>query len=138
MKYLSIIVVFLCFQAKSQIIFENSPLIMGQNVTTPSGYSVYVKRGILTEKVTVASADTPLWADYVFQKNYPLMDLKALDEFILKEKHLPNIPTTQEIQENGNNLHQTDAKLLEKIEELTLYIIDLNRQIQEIKKGMVP
>lgn len=133
MRYLVLIFVFFSLQSKAQIIFEHSPIIMGENVTTPSGYSMYVKKGIIAEKVTVAVADSPDWADYVFDEKYPLRDLKDLEEFILKEKHLPNIPSKTEIQEIGNNLHQTDVKLLEKIEELTLYIIQLNKRIEELE-----
>ena len=67
MRYLVLIFVFFSLHSKAQIIFEHSPIIMGENVTTPSGYSMYVKKGIIAEKITVAVADSPDWADYVFE-----------------------------------------------------------------------
>ena len=76
-------------------------------------------------------------SDYVFEENYPLMPIDKLRIFITREKHLPNLPDTKDISKNGLNLSQHQMKLLEKIEELTLYVLDQNEQIklqrQEIK-----
>ena len=70
------------------------------------------------------------WSDFVFDKNYQLMPLNELETFYKQEHHLPNVPTTQQIQEQGNNLGQTDAVLLQKIEENTLYIVELKKQLE--------
>lgn len=134
MKYLIFLFVFLSLSGKAQIVFEHSPIIMGENVSTPSGYSMYVKKGIISEKITIAASDSPDWADYVFDEDYFLLELPTLEKYIQKNKHLPKMPTQKDIQENGNNLHQTDVKLLEKIEEMTLYIIQLNKRIEELEK----
>lgn len=70
------------------------------------------------------------WADYVFEDNYNLLTLKEVEEFINKNGHLPNMPKTEEIEKNGLGLAQMTIKQQEKIEELTLYIIDLEKKIE--------
>ena len=71
--------------------------------------------------------------DFVFEKNYNYIKIEALNHFIQKNKHLPDIPSAQEIKENGLNITDFSMKLLQKIEELTLYVIDLQKQINELK-----
>ena len=68
--------------------------------------------------------------DYVFEPSYKLMPLHELREFVAQEKHLPNIPGAAEIKEQGVNLSQLQMRLLEKIEELTLYTLAQHEQIQ--------
>jgi hypothetical protein len=74
------------------------------------------------------------WADFVFDKTYKLMPLNELENFYKENHHLPEVPSTKEIIENGNDLGKTDALLLQKIEELTLYIVEQQKQIDELKK----
>jgi hypothetical protein len=74
------------------------------------------------------------WADFVFDKNYALMPLNEVENFYKENHHLPNVPTTKEIQENGNNIGQTEVVLLQKIEELTLYIVKQQKEIDALKK----
>jgi hypothetical protein len=69
------------------------------------------------------------WADFVFDENYKLMPLNEVENFYKENHHLPSVPTTKEVQANGNNLGQTDAVLLQKIEENTLYIVELKKQL---------
>ena len=75
----------------------------------------------------------PNWPDYVFSKDYKLMPLNKVEEFINKNSHLPNIPTTQEIKTGGLNTGLILSKQMEKIEELTLYLIDLKKEIELLK-----
>jgi hypothetical protein len=70
-----------------------------------------------------------VWADYVFEPTYKLMSLKETEAFIKKNKHLPNIPSAREVEENGVELGNNQALLLAKIEELTLHIIELEKRI---------
>lgn len=111
---------------------------MGQvsigNVTTPSGYKLFVEEGILTEKIKVAVEGTSNWADYVFDAGYKLMPLEEVNSFIKEHKHLPNVPSALEMVENGLDVAKTDAKLLEKIEELTLYLIALQEQVKALQE----
>jgi len=70
--------------------------------------------------------------DYVFGKDYKLMTLNNVEQFILKHKHLPGIKSAKEFEENGTiNIGELQMKMLEKIEELTLYAIDLQKQIEK-------
>ena len=87
-----------------------------------------------TAHATTFHATSPPWADFVFQEEYSLMGIKELEAFIIRHKHLPSIPSAFEVKQNGVNLAEMDAKLLEKIEELTLYIIQQNKDINELKE----
>ncbi len=100
-----------------------------------ANYGLLVKKGILTEKIKVATMTSTDWADYVFDKDYKRMSLEEVEAFVKENKHLPNVPTTEEMMSNGNDLIKTDAKLLEKIEELTLYIIELNKKIKNLENN---
>ncbi|MDX6191111.1 pyocin knob domain-containing protein [Flavobacterium sp. Fl-318] len=71
------------------------------------------------------------WSDYVFKKDYVLPTLDEVEKHINENGHLQNIPSEKEVLKNGVNLGEMNAKLLEKIEELTLYIIDLNKKIKQ-------
>ncbi|MEP0265970.1 hypothetical protein [Dokdonia sp.] len=73
------------------------------------------------------------WADYVFENDYDLKSLEEVEDFIKQNGHLPNVPSEAEVLENGIELGAMNAKLLEKIEELTLYIIELNKKIEELE-----
>lgn len=97
-------------------------------------YGLLVRKGILTEKIKVATMTSTDWSDYVFEDNYKRMTLEQVEAFIKENRHLPNVPTTEEMIANGNDLLKTDAKLLEKIEELTLYVIEMNKEIKALKK----
>lgn len=72
--------------------------------------------------------------DYVFEKNYKLQSLKSLESFIKANKHLPNIPNAAEVEKNGINVAELQIKQMEKIEEAFLYIIQLKKENEELKK----
>ena len=105
---------------------------------SPNKYGLLVKNGILTTKVRVALTGTPEWADYVFADDYKLMPLKKLEQFIATENHLPEIPSAEEVVKEGVDLGQMQAKLLQKIEELTLYVIQQQKEIDALKKKVSP
>ena len=102
--------------------------------TNCSGYRLLVKDGIKTEKVKVEIAAENGWADYVFDDDYKLLDLKSLEKFITENKHLPEVPTTEEVIQHGIELKEMNILLLKKVEELTLYLIDLNNEIEKLKR----
>lgn len=106
----------------------------GSPLTTPSGYRMIVQDGILTEKIKVALKSTSDWADYVFEPSYKLMPLEEVESFTKVNKHLPNVPSAEEMALNGLDVNQTSKMFMEKIEELTLYMIDLNKQVKELKE----
>jgi len=105
---------------------------VGIGTASPGPYKLAVEGTIGARKVKVTQANP--WADYVFNDNYPLMSLKELDDYIHKNKHLPDMPSASEVEKNGLDLGDNQALLLKKIEELTLYIIDQQKQIDELKK----
>jgi Leucine-rich repeat (LRR) protein len=74
------------------------------------------------------------WADFVFDRNYKLRPLNEVELFIKRNGHLPEIPSAAQVEKEGVDLGAMDAKLLQKIEELTLYIIKQDKEIQELKK----
>ncbi|MHC0444371.1 hypothetical protein ACWA1F_03125 [Flavobacterium sp. 3-218] len=74
------------------------------------------------------------WSDFVFKKEYNLPTLKAVEKHIAEKGHLENIPSEKEVIERGINLGEINAKLLQKIEELTLYVIDQNKKIEKLQE----
>jgi len=98
-----------------------------------SDYKLVVGTGILTEKVKVAGLETSDWADYVFEEDYEMLPIEELEDYVTENKHLPNVPSAQEVAENGLDLAKTDATLLEKIEESYLYIIELNKKFEALE-----
>ncbi len=114
----------------------NSNVLIGDPaiVTLPVGYKLYVETGILTEKVKVAVKNTANWSDYVFAKDYQLKTLEEVDAFIKLNKHLPGVPSAEEVVKEGIDMATMDAKLLEKIEEITLYMIQLKKEVEALKQ----
>jgi hypothetical protein len=112
-------------------------IIVGTPTTIiPSGstYKLAVSGGIITEKVKVATNGSPFWADFVFDPKYNLRPLAELDKYIKLNKHLPEIPTTAEVTQNGIDLAQISALLLQKQEEMTLYMIEQDKKIKRLEK----
>nr|WP_320120075.1 hypothetical protein [uncultured Marinifilum sp.] len=89
--------------------------------------------GIIRAKEIKVEAD---WADFVFEDNYKLMKLSELEEFINENRHLPEIPTEKEVEENGISLGEMNSKLLQKVEEQTLYILQLQKQLEDVNKRL--
>lgn len=74
------------------------------------------------------------WADFVFAEDYKLPSLEEVEQHIQAHKHLPEIPSAAEVSERGVNVVEMQAKLLQKVEELTLYVIEQNKKINEQSK----
>ncbi|GIQ58084.1 hypothetical protein Flavo103_12200 [Flavobacterium collinsii] len=92
-------------------------------------YRLSVKGKIRAEEVKVYNT----WADYVFAKDYKLSTLKEVEKYILKNGHLPNVASAKEITEKGLELGEMTKIQQEKIEELTLYLIQQNKEIEVLK-----
>lgn len=92
-----------------------------------------VVNGEINALLVRATINLP-WPDYVFDKDYNLMPLTELEQFVTKNHHLPDMPTEEEVHEEGVNLAEMNALLLKKVEELTLYVIELNKENEEIKR----
>ena len=104
------------------------------NLTATSGYKLAVDGGILCEEVKVIS-NVPS-SDYVFEKDYNLRSLGEVEAYVNENKHLPDVPSAKEFKENGYKMGDMDNLLLQKIEELTLYIIEQQKQIDELKSKL--
>lgn len=102
--------------------------------TTAPDEKLTVKGKIHTQEVKVDMAG-PLVPDYVFANEYKLQSLQQVEAFIKQNKHLPEIPSAKEIETNGLHLAEMNMKLLQKIEELTLYLIQQQAEIEELKKS---
>jgi hypothetical protein len=97
----------------------------------PSGYKLAVNGSIIAEEVTVKLKID--WPDFVFNSDYDLRSLDELKNFINANSHLPDLPSSYEISKSGLPIGEVVAKQMQKIEELTLYILDLQKQIDELK-----
>lgn len=97
--------------------------IGGQNI---NNYSLYVEGGLLSDEVRVRTT----WADYVFEEHYALQSIKELESYIDQNGHLPNCPSGKEVNEKGIEVGNITRIQQEKIEELTLYIIQQDKEIK--------
>jgi len=110
--------------------FFNGNVAIGTN--NPGTFKLAVEGKIGAREVHVTSQNP--WPDYVFSDGYQLKNLYNLESYIRQNNHLPNVPSAQEVKDNGIELGNMNGKLLEKIEELTLYIIELNKKIDKLEK----
>ncbi|MEO0473327.1 MAG: hypothetical protein AAF206_27190 [Bacteroidota bacterium] len=94
-------------------------------------YKLYVGGGIRTEKVKVDLSFN--WPDYVFEEDYELKELAELELEINTLGHLPGLPSAKKIETEGLELSEITVLQQEKIEELYLYVIELSRQLEELK-----
>ena len=101
------------------------------------GYKLFVEEGILAEKVKVALENSSDWSDYVFKEDYSLRSLDEVDQYIQTHQHLPEVPSAQELVNSGIDVVQMDATLLKKIEELTLYVIALKKELKEVNAKLM-
>lgn len=105
---------------------------VGIGTTNPQN-ALDVKGTIRATEVKVESVDK--FADFVFEKQYKLPTLNEVHAYINENGHLKDIPSAQEVKENGMSLTEMNVKLLQKVEELTLYMIELQKQVEELKKA---
>ncbi len=103
---------------------------VGIGTTNPGSYKLAVKGKIRAEEIKVETG----WADYVFKKDYYLPTLEEVENHIQEKGHLINIPSAKEVKENGIQLGEMNKLLLEKIEELTLYTLQQQKEIQKLGK----
>lgn len=107
---------------------------IGIGTRDTKGYRLAVAGSIIAERVKVATQSK--WADFVFEDGYDLDNLSEVERFINKNRHLPGIPTAEKVKEEGYDMNELDVQLLKKIEELTLYLIQQNKEILQLKKEL--
>ncbi len=115
----------------TELLYLRSDGNVGIGTTNPGSYKLAVEGTLGARKVKVTQVNP--WADYVFEDNYKLPSLQELEKFIRINKHLPEVPSGSEVERNGLDLGDNQALLLKKIEELTLYIINQQKEIDTLK-----
>jgi hypothetical protein len=116
-------------QPNNGLIFLSTATGVGINTSNTTGYALAVNGNIRSKEIIVETG----WADYVFENDYYLMPLPEIEAFIKKYKHLPNIPPAREVEEKGLPIGNMQKRMMEKIEELTLHIIQLKKELDELK-----
>lgn len=99
---------------------------VGIGTTNPGSYRLAVNGGIHSQSVNV---DLTGWSDYVFKKEYQLPTLNEVKTYIDQNHHLPDMPSEAQVIKNGINLGEMNKLLTKKVEELTLYLIDKDKQV---------
>lgn len=94
-------------------------------------YRLLVYGGVLSEDFAIAPKTS--WADFVFEKDYNLRPLTEVEQFVKVNKHLPDVPSAKEVSEDGYSQHDVNKVLLQKVEELTLYMIEQQKRIEELE-----
>jgi len=111
--------------------FKNNGNV-GIGMNTQTATEKLEVNGKIRTKEVIVTLDA--WPDYVFNDTYNLMPLEDLEEYIEKEKHLPNVPTAAEVAKNGAQLGEMNKVLLEKVEELTLYLIEQEKRLVKLEE----
>ena len=111
--------------------FDGGKVAVGTN-TVPTDYQFAVNGKVIAEEVQIQLNTN--WPDYVFEEDYDLRELEELQKYIKEKGHLPNIPSAKEVEANGIEVGDMNRLLLEKIEELTLYILALKKENTEQNK----
>lgn len=106
---------------------------VGIGTTSTGPHKLAVNGTIGARKVKVQQAT---WSDFVFQQDYDLQSLSSVEAFIGQHRHLPGIPSEAEVKQNGIDLGEMDKLLLQKIEELTLYIIELKKENKQLNRRL--
>ncbi|HYC84323.1 MAG TPA: hypothetical protein VEB86_03840, partial [Chryseosolibacter sp.] len=108
-------------------------LTVGTDKTVPANYKMAVGGNILATGIDIKIPEK--WPDYVFTDGHKLLTLQEVEAFIKANGHLPNVLSAKEMEQKKNySVSQMDATLLEKIEELTLYILQLEKRLQELEQ----
>ena len=85
---------------------------------------------------SVSVKELGYWPDYVFDKGYRLAPLAEVADFVRLNHRLPEMPSAEEVSKNGQDLGSMNEKLLKKVEELTLYLIEKDKQLDELKQRL--
>jgi len=119
--------------------FETKPYFIttedgniGIGTSDPKGYKLAVAGNMIAESIKVKLKGA--WPDYVFVKEYELPSLNDIEKHIKEKGHLPGIPSAREAEANGIDLGEMNAKLLQKIEELTLHVIEQNKKVTSLEE----
>jgi len=110
------------------VVVPTGHVSLGPGAIDPA-YSLAVKGNLHAELVRIEMNN---WPDYVFDSNYQLKPLPAVEKYIKENGHLPDMPSAAEVKKKGINLGEMNAKLLQKVEELTMYMIEMEKENQRL------
>ena len=141
MKYLmSVVLIFIFFQIGSSqqdllLLKTSGKVVIGDTsqISTPGPYNLYVQNGVLTEKVKVAVKTLGDWSDDAFTQTPEISTVKASIE---SNSHLHNMPSAAQLVKEGYELQEMDAKILEQVEWLWQYTIQLSEENKSLKKEL--
>ncbi|ELR68655.1 hypothetical protein C900_00166 [Fulvivirga imtechensis AK7] len=122
------------YDLKNGDVFIHTSGKVGIGTTDPGSFKLAVEGKIGAREVQVTATNP--WPDYVFEENYPLTPLSDLEVYLKENKHLPGIPDAKTVEEEGVKLGEMNTKLLEKVEELTLYLLEQNKINQQQAEEM--
>lgn len=122
----------LCLKTDGSIVMNGKVGINTENRT--DGFALAVDGGIISTEVYVMHVEN--WPDFVFSQEYELMSISDLKRYINTNHHLPDLPSEQEVKENGFEISDMQAQLLQKIEELTLYILQQEERISQLEQEL--
>ena len=115
--------------------YFDGPVGIGTDI--PMADKLAVNGSIICTELKVRLHDNWIFPDYVLNHNYKLESLSDLEDYINKNQHLPGFPTADEVTKKGLNVGEINVELVKKVEELTKYIIDLQKQVDELKSSIV-
>jgi hypothetical protein len=104
---------------------------VGIGTTDTKGYKLAIAGKAIAEEIVVKLQSA--WPDYVFENSYTLTSLTQLEQYIQKNKHLPDVPSVEEVKTNGISVGEMNVILLKKLEELTLHLIEQQKEIENLK-----
>jgi hypothetical protein len=112
------------------LILQQNAGNVGIGTTNPGTYKLAVNGGIHSQSVQIDMAG---WSDYVFKPTYKLQSLSYLKAYISQNHHLPDVPSEEEVIKKGIDVGEMNKLLLKKVEELTLYLIEKDKEMQAEK-----
>ena len=113
------------------IFVKASDNTVGIGTNNPAGYKLAVAGSMIAERIKVKAGGT--WPDYVFREGYQLPSLDSVAVYIQEQKHLPGLPSAEIVEKDGFDIANMNARLLEKVEQLTLYLIEQRDMIAHLK-----
>jgi hypothetical protein len=118
----------------TQMFIESAGNVGIGTTTLANGYKLSVNGKVACQEILVEYSDN--WPDFVFEDKYNLLELTELESILKTNKHLPDMPSASEVQEKGFQLGDMQKRLLQKVEELTLYTIEQDKQIKALQQEL--